>query len=187
MAEYTKITTHEADIKKRLLFQFRKKNGTFTQLVSALGNRYQGIENVLNDIYLKRFIDNAEGVILDWIAQESGIKQRPINFTDEQFKILIKAQIAVNTSQGIKSNIENILKILGSEKTNMNDIPYASAVIQIRGDLLISFDDIKNILIKATAPISFQIIKYTDIPFGFLEDPTSFGFYEGELGDSIHT
>lgn len=187
MAEYIKITTHEADIKKRLLFQFRRKNGTFTQLVSALGNRYQGIENVLNDIYLKRFIDNAEGVVLDWIAQETGIRNRPVNFTDEQFRILIKAHIAANTSQGIKSNLENILKILGSEKTNIKDIPYASASIQLKGNLLISLEDIKNILIKATAPISFEITKYTDTPFGFLEDPTSFGFDVGELGDSIHT
>lgn len=184
---YTKIIDHLEDSVSNLIFQFRD-GSDIEKLVSSDGQRFQDIENSLFDVYNCQFIDRATGINLDFIGNEIG-QPRPLSgdTSDNTYRYLIKAKIAANRSNGTLPEIYNILGLLGATGIIAQDIPHAALQLNIKGDLLVSLAEILKALIGATAPIELEINQYTDTPFGFLEDPESFGFDEGELGDSIST
>lgn len=187
---YNKITTHKEDSISNLIFDFKKEILDIKEIVSIDGDRFQTLENTLYDIYLSQFIDFATGISLEIIGKEVG-EPRPISgdaaTDDDIYRYLIKARIAANRSNGTLPEIYNILGLLGATDIISNDVPNAALQLYIKGDLLLPLEDILKTLIGATAPISLEITEYSDMPFGFIEDPKSYGFDEGELGDSIST
>lgn len=182
---YQKITTCEEDAISNLIPLF--KQSTVKDLVSITGDRYQDLANTLHDIYNARFLDRATGISLDYLGAQVG-QPRPLYgpaTTDNKYRALIKARIAANRSNGTLPEIYNILGFLGAKNIIAEDVPNAAMRINIQGDFLLSLQEILTTLIGATAPISLEINSYSDHFFGFLEDSESFGFDDGELGDSV--
>lgn len=184
MADYQKITDHQSEAESRLLFQFRK-NSNVKDLITISGERTQGIEDVLFDIYSKRFLENAEGFLLDWIGTMSGLP-RPVTgeaaTDDDKYRILIYAWIAAKTSHSTRPDIVNILQILKADFIYIRDLYPAGVIISYSGITLLTVEELKNIIIKATAPISLDITRSSVTPFGFKGNPRARGFGVGQLG-----
>lgn len=184
---YTKITTHKQDSINNLIFELRK-NSNVKDLIEILGDRFQELEDVLSDIYDSQFIDIADTYSLNLIGDMVGML-RPLtgdaSTNNDKYRALIKAKIAQNRSYGTILDVYNILGLLGANSILARDIPNAALKLQISGNLLLTLSEILTIIKGATAPISLEITEYTATPFGFLEDPNTFGFGVGELGDSI--
>jgi hypothetical protein len=184
---YTKITTHKQDSVNNLIFQFRKESNV-KDLIEIDGDRFQELEDSLNDVYNSMIIDLSDTYSLNLIGEMVGIP-RPLSgeasTDDNKYRALVKAKIAQNRSHGTITDVYNILGLLGANKIIARDVPHASLKLQISGDLLLSLSEIITIIKGATAPISLEITEFTSTPFGFLEDPTAYGFGVGELGDSI--
>lgn len=182
---YTKILDHETESINNLIFEFKKT--TIQDLIKINGENFQELENAISDIYDSQFIDRATGISLDLIGNETG-QLRPVtgDITDNTYRYLIKAKIAANRSNGTLPEIYNILGLLGAIGIKAQDIPHATLKLNLKGNLLLPLIDILKTLIGATAPISLEINKYTDTPFGFDGDTDSYGFGIGELGDTIN-
>ena len=184
---YTKITTHKEDAIANLIFQFRKDSNV-KDLIEILGNRFQDLEDSLNDVYLAQTLDLSDTYSLNLIGEMVGMP-RPITGTastdNNKYRALIKAKIAQNRSNGTLTDVYNILGLLGATNILARDVPHAALKLQISGDLLLELSEILTIIKGATAPISLEITEFTATPFGFIEDLNSYGFGVGELGDSI--
>lgn len=182
-----KIDNHVEQAKDRLLSQFRYSEN-INKLLEIWVNRIQNYENLLFDILEKTNLNNATGKILDLIGKNINLP-RPVDgeasINDNAYKALIYAEIAKNTSNGTNADIENLLRILGATKIYLVDIPQASIQININGVLLLSIEQIKKAIKKATASIEIELSSFTSLPFGFEGDNTGYGFGVGEIGSSV--
>lgn len=104
--EIVKITTHAADAKKRLLFQYQGKPKFEAMLDAYFGNQVQDIEDATWTLFGRLDIDNSEGVQLDGIGLIIGEARQ--GKSDANYRIYIKAKIGVNTSEG---DIEKLLSV----------------------------------------------------------------------------
>ena len=75
-------------------------------LVTALVNRYQGIENVFDDLLVMRRLANAEGVQLEQLGKIVGEDRK--SRTDDEYRRAIGARVAANNSDG---TIPDIIKV----------------------------------------------------------------------------
>jgi hypothetical protein len=188
--DYTKITSHIADAKDRLLYQFRRGTSDISDLLATFSDRYQGMENVLYDLYFYLNLDNAYGELLDKIGVEHNMP-RPItglaSTDDNAYRLLIKAKIAANTSDGLREDIYNILGILGASNIWLQNIYPATIQINYTGisESLIIPSELSNLLESGTQPISINISNYHETEyFAFFGCPGGAGFSNGYLGSS---
>ena len=175
------------------------------------GSRFQARENTLNDIYRSHSLDYATGVSLTKSGEEVGVI-RPLpeedlvlvndgsnvldtgsdyiiysgsSVSDDTFRLLTKAQIAANWSNSTIGDLDKVLSILGANTTNIRYIFPAGLFVNYSGITALAIQDVLNLLVSATAPVSIDISKSTAHPFGFYGDPRAFGFNDGQLGGSI--
>lgn len=182
---YQKISTITQDAIYNLIPIFEES--TVRYLVESFGISFQELADTLHDVYDSQFIDRATGISLNNISKEVGIP-RPITgeaaTDDNKYRALIKAKIAANRSNGTIKDLYNILGLLGATSINISDIPYAAIRINIKGQFLLTLEEMLNILVGATPPISIEINKLSSTPFGFKNNPNAFGFGVGKLGRS---
>lgn len=99
----TYISDHVALAKERLIEQYKNKvkvEGTVEAIVTPL----QEIEDVLLALKMERWIDSAIGVQLDKIGRIVGAT-RDVGQNDDDFRLVIKAQIIMNLNQGTPEEI----------------------------------------------------------------------------------
>lgn len=102
----TKITDHAQRAKDRLPDQFNDATNLLA-LIDALGSRYQGIEDVLYDLYANRTITLSTGKQLDNAATILNVT-REVGETDNAFR----ARIFSATSQLEKSGeMESVIEL----------------------------------------------------------------------------
>jgi hypothetical protein len=65
---YTKITTHKQDSVNNLIFQFRKESNV-KDLIEIDGDRFQELEDSLNDVYNSMIIDLSDTYSLNLIGE----------------------------------------------------------------------------------------------------------------------
>lgn len=104
--EITQITTHAADAKKRLLFQYQGKANLEAMLDAYFGDQIQDIEDALWTLFGRLDIDTAEGIQLDLIG--SIIGESRLGKSDANYRPYIRARIGINTSEG---DIEKVLSV----------------------------------------------------------------------------
>lgn len=114
MSEITKIDNHvELALERRLEQYIGKEN--IKHLIEIEAESYQELEDVFFDLLTKRLdIDVAEGVQLDNIGGLVG--QERLGFDDIFYRILIKARIGINVSNGEAERIINTTKLLTKAK-----------------------------------------------------------------------
>lgn len=106
----TQITTHIADAKERLLFQYKGKANIEALLDSLGGQQIQDLENILFDINTRLDIDNSEGVQLNNIGLIVG---QPRNGQDDiTYRLFLKAKAGVNVSEGDVERVLSVWKII---------------------------------------------------------------------------
>lgn len=99
----TYISDHIARAKNRLIEQYRGKSKV-EGVIEAVVAPIQDIEDVLEQLKLERWIETAIGVQLDKIGRIVGA-EREIGQTDDDFRLVVKAQIIMNLNQGTPEEI----------------------------------------------------------------------------------
>ncbi len=180
-----KITNYREKIRDRILGQWRNAPNSKVVL-DAIADELQELEDSIYDVLLYRNIQNGSYKILDLFGTVLD-EDRPLNASDDDYKKILFAKIIVNRSEGKRSDIINILKVLGATNIFAQDLYPATMQINYTGidpDFL-SVAEVKELLEKGTHPIKFDISSYETDYFGFASDPLAKGFGVGELGSSI--
>lgn len=113
MAEITKITTHVSDAKDRLLEQYRdsEKLPNFHTILEIFSQRFQDVENILEDWNKDVSIFDAVGMQLDKIGTIVGLA-RVSGQNDATYRALLFIKIMQNNAQGTGEQLINVTKLL---------------------------------------------------------------------------
>lgn len=120
-----KISNHVERAKKNLMTQY-KDSIKFNQLLQALVEELQEIEDVFWDLYTLRYISTAFGYQLDRIGDTVGVLRYGLN--DDQYRKRIYSQIILNTSNGEAEILIRALKLL-MNATNIEYTEYKHEII----------------------------------------------------------
>ena len=183
------ITNHADEAAERLIDWF--SGGSFEDLTKLLAGRYQDLEDVAFPIISNKYLANASGVTLDNIGALVGIS-RILGQSDDDYRVLIYAKIAANTSNGTIPDIYNIMSILGATNIRVFDVYPASIELQYTASNIISeCDCIRRILEGvdnsdggSTAPILIGISvdnSENGVPFGFAGTVGAGGYGVGSI------
>lgn len=108
-----------------LIQQFRGKE-KWTDILSALLNESQNLENTFKDLYYNRSINTAVGTQLDGIGQILGLERGGLN--DDDYRIALKFQAFLNQSKGEPETLIAALKVFtDSTKVHLYEIFPAEA------------------------------------------------------------
>jgi len=102
----TKITNHVELVIGNLLWQFRN-SPKLVELVSIFATEIQDLENLYNNLFEKRYLDNAAGVQLDLYGKIVGWSRQ--GFDDDDFRRLIKVAIVINQTDAQIDEITYII------------------------------------------------------------------------------
>jgi hypothetical protein len=80
-----------------------KRDTNFGYLVKSFTDQLQEIENATWEVILERLLDNAEGVQLTVLGKIVG--EPRFSADDDEYRVGVRCRIAVNKSQGFRSDI----------------------------------------------------------------------------------
>jgi len=169
-----------AEAKARVLFQFRKQ-GDLPTFLEPILNQLQELETVMYGLIEGRQLATATGWALDQLGESVGEYRRGTT-SDDTYRGLIYARIAINTSAGTARDVYNITRLVGADTVQVLDVFPAAIQVNFSGDLSISGAQLRTALESATAPIEIGIVDYAESePFSFAGDPMGRGFGVGTL------
>ncbi len=120
-----KISNHVERAKKNLMTQY-KDSIKFNQLLQALVEELQEIEDVFWDLYTLTYISTAFGYQLDRIGDTVGILRYGLD--DNQYRKRIYSQIILNANKGEPEILIRALKLL-MNATNIEYTEYKHEII----------------------------------------------------------
>ena len=168
----TEITNHKELAKEKLRQQY-KNLPLLEGFLDAFVEQIQQLETVFVDLRDDRTIYNAVGANLDAWGRLLNVSRNGL--TDEEYRLTLLAQVAVNVSKGTPEDIIRVFQLF----TNPDYISYNEtypANIQLTtvgGDPIGDIDDIKA-AVKKAAPAGVSIDLFTTAPgspYVFNEDP----------------
>ncbi len=196
----TKITTHSADALLRLLEQYRGKDN-IESLFTPFLTQVQEWEDAVHEMLELLEIDTMDGVTLDTIGALVGRVRPASSTTDAIYRVLIKAQIGANTSEGIAQDVLAVFDILKStNEGSMTEYYPACLGFYIEGSLSAEIEDnfIELVSTSVAASIEVFAVKFSDtdpliLGWDGLSDPTTLGkglswtgtLDQGKLGWSL--
>lgn len=146
----TKITTHIQDAKNRLLQQYKGKPG-FEKIIEAIVGQFQIIEDVLFDLLNNRFLSNAAGKQLDGIG-EIVLLDRPEGMDDTTYRIRLRVQILVLTSNGEPETLIQIFKLLlDASSVHLTEISLAALQLLSNVDIPSDKEDLIFSILESAA------------------------------------
>jgi hypothetical protein len=130
------ITDHQARAVARLTEHFRSRD-TMPKLVRALTGPIQEIENVLQDLVVKRRLDVATGAQLAVIGRIVG--QPRAGKDDETYRIWIRTRIRLNRTSGTGEDIIAVFRAVtqGTTKIVLEEQFPAAFVVRIGSDSIV--------------------------------------------------
>lgn len=105
----TQITTHVVDALDRLLEQYKGK-ASIESIITVLGERSQGLEDVTFSLLEGQEIYSAVGVQLDLLGTIVDIARNGLG--DDGYRLLILGKIGENSSDGTASKVAQVFAIL---------------------------------------------------------------------------
>lgn len=177
---------YNEELKIKQLSQF-KESPNFNKWLEIYSSQLQDIEDAGQTIIDELHLANVEGAVLDRFGEILGTPKRSIGMTDNTYRGLNYGQILLNIYRGTRQELLDFFKILGATSIIYKEFYPAKVEIQYNNILpsILSPSTIKNMLIKATHPIGWEVSYFTDTPFVFDGDPSGFGFDVGELGTGV--
>ena len=172
------ITTHAADAKERLLFQYQGKTNIEALLDSLGGQQVQDLEDALFGIGSRLDIDSSEGVQLDNIGTIVG---QPRNGQDDMtYQLFLKAKSGVNVSEGDVERVLSVWKIItgGTVVQVIDQYPAAIELfsdVPVPGELEVEAFALMQNVVGAGVSITSSIIS-PDNAFGFEDSVDTLGF-----------
>lgn len=182
------ITNHVDQAFDRLKQDF-KDVGNFKSLINVFTTRAQAFEDAAFPVIAGRYLANATGYTLDQLGERVGKLRPPYGAAatdDDVYRVLIYAQIAINTSSGTIPDFYNILGALGLKNVRVYPVYPASLTINYTpNSLSLSCGCIRSVLESASHPIAFDLVAHEATgAFGFAGDITASGFDAGKIGES---
>ena len=183
------INNHSQQALARLLYQDRAETTNDMQdIIDIYADRTQVLENLLFQVIAERQLaNNTLTDTLDLIGQRDRVT-REAGQSNALYKIRILAAIGQYVSYGRRSDILNILGILGATTAFVMQIFPASLIIEYSQvdipQTFLTVTQVRNILEGATLPVDLNVGSYTGIPLVFAldPDPTGEGLGVGEIG-----
>jgi len=102
-------TNHESLAVSRFIEQFKDK-AKLEALIRSYAEQIQDLEDAAFEVMLERVLDNAVGVQLQTIAKIVGAPITTSN--DDELRIIIRTQIAINLSDGTPEDLINVLRLI---------------------------------------------------------------------------
>ncbi len=104
------VTAHANKAESRLIDRFKRP--AYRAIARAVSEEIQTAENMLWQVLLSRYIDNAEGVSLDYLGNRVGEPRQ--NQNDPNYRVRIRARILINRSRGSAEDLLAIVRVLGA-------------------------------------------------------------------------
>jgi len=147
------VTTHVLDALTRLVSQFRDQPD-LASFQSAFVNRIQEMEGALQELLAERSLDSAVGVQLDGLGALVG--QAREGRDDSDYRLVIRARIALNIGSGTPEDIYRVLVLLllalDGQVPHLEEFPPASILVTISGSITTELaTEIAAILAEARA------------------------------------
>jgi len=129
-----KIDTHVTDALNRLLEHYKSKVKT-RGVITAMGEQFQDMEDVVHSLSTGRTLANSVGVQLDLMGTIIGLS-REAGQSDDNYRILLYVKIGQNTSQGTSEKIISVFKLLtGASFVYFQNLNRASVLIEVDKDI----------------------------------------------------
>lgn len=162
---------------------FLRCNPQLESLLACVVEQIQDIERVTVSMFTLRDCETAKGDALDKIGEIVGVPRA--GRSDTIFRDTIKAQIVTNRTSGTGEEIIAAVSAFLDPGTVVELVEYYPATMAVY---------FPNQLTETPEPIVFTVGQNkaagvniytwyftTATPFGFLSDPTAFGFDDGDL------
>jgi hypothetical protein len=131
---YSHKDNHVEEALANLLSQF-KEQANIEALIEALAERWQGVEDVLDDVANSRMLETAVDAHLDGIGEIVGEDRQGRD--DTAYRLAIRARIALNAGSGTAEDIYSIVALVLGETYVLRIDEYfpASFVLSVSGAL----------------------------------------------------
>ena len=174
---------HQNEALKKFLYQFQDKKNIGI-LIKIIAKQLNDIEDTLEEMNYHRGIDKAIGRQLDILGIYKNVQR--LGQSDEDYRKLIKNQIALDNANGTSQSVINSAKIIlgGKEFIYSESYPARCEIFIISTNCNIY----QYQSLKKAVPLGVSLgIRYTinDEPFGYSGSKYSMGFgtiYNKELG-----
>ena len=172
------ISDHVSRAQSRTLQQY--KGTKVAEFITAIGERTQEMENHLCSMEHLDILDACEGQQLDECGSEYNLPRR--GWSDDQYRIALKAQIGKTYSQG---TIEDVILLWGllSGAKDIQIVEKEPCAVELFSDSLLieGLEQFAKDLFKDVLPggVRIDITYYRVFPFAFEyspEDPETGGF-----------
>lgn len=110
MSEELEAITDHVEAAKLLLIEQFKGKPNLENFIDAFTDQVQVIEDMLQDLWTARWLDNATGIQLDNLGAIVG--QARNGLSDTNYRIRIKMRIRLNFSSGLDDDIFDVLSLL---------------------------------------------------------------------------
>ena len=171
------ITDHKEQAKERLISQYQQADN-LKSILDAFNEQTQDLEDAIHEMFLGRWIENAEGDTLDDFGTIVG--QDRLGFDDDFYKILLYVKMGANISQGETERVIDVYKIITQATlAQLREHFPAGMTLLSNGQINpITAQFIYNKLQQVVgAGIRIDRIgEFSDAPFGFAGAPTALGF-----------
>lgn len=155
------IENHGAHAVGRLLAQFRGRP-RLEGVARALGTVVQGLEDVSWQVRAGRAVDTAEGAQLDVLGRVVGRERGALS--DEEYRVRIKTQIALNLSSGTPGEIVGLFRLLMPNGIQLLEQAPAAFVLRILGVLPIPATEALELLREAKPGGVRALLEWSDVP-----------------------
>lgn len=182
---YEYISNHDAAAKARLITQYQESDN-IKKIVTIYAKQVQDVEDAIKELLDERSIDSAIGYQLDLLG--TILDEPRVGLGDDDYRLLLKAKIAQNVSEGTPEDIIGIFRmLLRPDEIFYNEVHPAGFELTAIGSTLplTSIDRIKDAINRCRpAGVKLVDIKTVNQPeFSFFDDPdpTGGGFRDLEI------
>jgi hypothetical protein len=174
VVELEGVTIHQHKAKIRTIERWRTKAG-FAALQASYTPEIQEVENAAWDVLVSRMLDYAAGEQLDLLGRIVGEARN--GRSDPNYRVRLRARIAINSSLGRPKDIVAVLKLLDPAPALITDLGNASMRVEFLAPLtgLATATEIAGIVGEARAAgIGAHVVMPTDannFRFGSTTDP----------------
>ncbi len=182
-----KITAHADAAKARLLQQYKASPNLMALMDALFGSQVQEIEDVLHDLYTRLDIDSCDGRQLDNIGTIVALER--MGFDDSLYRILLKAEIGKDVSNGTMEEVINVWKLI-SQAGRVQVVETYPAQIELYSDTPIAGEiaaftgALMQKTVGAGVKVDFLAIVFsTTNAFGFDPDDADVNGF-GDLNDA---
>lgn len=171
------ISDHKAQARARLISQYKQATNLIA-ILDCLNEQTQESEDAIHELFEGRWIDVAEGDVLDDFGTIVG--QDRLGFDDDFYRILIYAKIGENVSQGETERVIDVYKIITRASIAQLSERYPAGVMLLSDGTInpitaqFIMERLQNV-VGAGIRVD-HIGEFSDTPFGFAGAPTVSGF-----------